>query len=69
MTWKHVSLITAALVAVVTCGITHGCDGSLHEIATLATVVISGTLGHAGTNKVERIDDGTQRVYGNQKQG
>ena len=48
MTWKHVTLVMCALIAVVICAHNHTCIAALPTVNTLATMMISGALGHAG---------------------
>lgn len=48
MTWRHVAIIALALSAVMACGLSSTCGASLSGVIQLATIVISGTLGHAG---------------------
>lgn len=54
MTWHHVFIITAALIASLVCGISNTCHESMPAVLQLATVVISGALGHAGAGVVKR---------------
>lgn len=51
MTWHHVALVLFALGAVILCGLSHTCGPSLPAVVQLATVVISGALGHAGAHR------------------
>jgi hypothetical protein len=51
MTWHHVLIIGIAFFAVAYCGSKASCQPSLHDVIALATVVVSGTLGHAGGGK------------------
>jgi hypothetical protein len=48
MTWHHVALILVAACMVLVCGISSSCTGALPSIVQLATVIVSGALGHAG---------------------
>jgi hypothetical protein len=48
VTWHHVALVLFALASVLACGLSQTCGPSLPAVVQLATVVISGTLGHAG---------------------
>lgn len=54
MTWHHVFVITAALVAAIICGLKGTCAASLPAVLQLSTVVISGALGHAGAQKMQQ---------------
>ena len=48
MTYHHVIVIGISLLSVVVCGAVSTCQTSLHDVITLATIVVSGTLGNAG---------------------
>jgi hypothetical protein len=54
MTWHHVFIITAALLAPLVCGFSSSCSASLPAVLQLSTVVISGALGHAGAQKLAK---------------
>ena len=56
MTWHHVFIITAALLAPLICGFSSTCAPSLPAVLQLSTVVISGALGHAGAQKLTKKD-------------
>jgi len=52
MTWKHVALILVAALLVLGCGVSHVCSapGTLSGVLQLATTIVGGALGHAGTS-------------------
>jgi hypothetical protein len=52
MTWHHVFIITVALATSLICGLSQHCSASMPAVLQLATVVISGALGHAGAQKL-----------------
>jgi hypothetical protein len=55
MTWHHVFVITAALLAPIACGLSATCAPSLPAVLQLSTVVISGALGHAGAQRLKTV--------------
>ena len=54
MTWHHVAIIFAALFTVAWCGSSTTCAPTAPAMMQLATVVISGALGHAGANVIRK---------------
>lgn len=48
MTWRHVALISGALLLVAVCGVSSNCRDQAKDADQLAGLVIVGTLGHAG---------------------
>jgi len=58
VTWHHVVLIGIAAIMVLVCGAKTQCEHSLPAIVQLATVIISGALGHAGAKgfRIEKTE-------------
>jgi hypothetical protein len=66
MTWHHVALIMIAAAMVLVCGVHNNCSSALPSIVQLATVIVSGALGHAGAglkkaHDARRPDDQERR--------
>jgi len=55
VTWHHVAIIVAALVALLVCGLHPTCSATSATIGTLATVIVGGVFGHAGRKEKEEL--------------
>ncbi len=72
MTWHHVSVIIVAFISVVACAHNPQCSQAMGSVISLATIIISGALGHAGANSFKgRISlerqTGSVNVHAGQK--
>ncbi len=55
MTWKHVAIIVAGLLAVISCGLHAGCVIVLPSIVSLVTFITGGVFGDVRSSEAKPV--------------
>lgn len=54
MTWHHVAALLIAGGIVITCGHSPTCSANMGQVLQLATAIVAGVFGHAGSSAFRR---------------
>lgn len=55
MTWHHVAALMLAVVLVAICGHSSVCSQNMGSVLQLATVIVAGVFGHAGSQRSQGV--------------